>query len=167
MITICTGVNKYDPTIEHIVDVALQVYNEKKDLSSDSFLTSIIQQTELQTTTSSLKHFIPSTIETFESLLQNKLSAYTMSYPTFGFHTTAEEVISAFGSVIHNKTILITGPTPGSLGATIIERLAAHPTYKPAHSILLGRSEEKTQPLITKSTFSVIHKHDHSLTYDL
>lgn len=74
-----------------------------------------------------------------------------MSYRTFGFHTTAEEVISIFGSAIKDKVILITGPSPGSLGATIIERLASHPTHKPAHFILLGRSEEKTQPLIEKS----------------
>lgn len=78
-----------------------------------------------------------------------------MSAPAFGFHTTAEEVITAFGSSIAGKTILITGPTPGSLGATTVERLASHPTYKPAHFILLGRSEEKTQPLITKSTLTL------------
>ena len=88
----------------------------------------------------------------------------------FGFHTTGQEVIDAFSSSIAGKTslyplnplfkehltnetkltVVLTGPTPTSLGAKAIELLASHPTSKPARIILLGRSLEKTSPLISK-----------------
>ena len=76
-----------------------------------------------------------------------------MASPQLGFHTTGTDVIEAFGPAIAGKTVVITGPTPGSLGAATVEKLASHPEHKPANIILLGRSEQKTQPLIAKSKY--------------
>jgi hypothetical protein len=71
----------------------------------------------------------------------------------FGVHTKASEVIAALGSAIGGKTIVITGPTPTSLGAKAAEYLVSHPDHKPARIVLLGRSQSKTEPLIAKCLF--------------
>jgi NAD(P)-dependent dehydrogenase (short-subunit alcohol dehydrogenase family) len=62
-----------------------------------------------------------------------------MSNPNYGFHTTAEEVASAYSSHIIGFTILITGVSPNSLGLYTAKALAAH---SPALIILAGRSTD-------------------------
>ncbi|KAI9730376.1 MAG: hypothetical protein M1834_005886 [Cirrosporium novae-zelandiae] len=65
---------------------------------------------------------------------------------SFGFTTTGDEVVSAFADRVKGKTILLTGPTPQSLGASTALSLAR---ASPTHLLLLGRSETKTLPLLT------------------
>jgi len=64
---------------------------------------------------------------------------------TFTHDTTGAEVVSAFGSRLKDRTFLLTGPTPGGVGAkTAIIAAQA----QPAIIFLLGRSESKTLPTI-------------------
>ena len=68
-----------------------------------------------------------------------------MSSPTFNRDTTGEEVVSTFESSITNKTVVLTGPTPGSIGAETVIALAL---AKPALVVLIGRSAPKARPVI-------------------
>jgi short-subunit dehydrogenase len=68
------------------------------------------------------------------------MTASITSNPQLGFDTTAEEVASSLASQIAGKVILVTGVTPGGLGAHFVEVTAAH---KPKLLILAGRSSEK------------------------
>jgi NAD(P)-dependent dehydrogenase (short-subunit alcohol dehydrogenase family) len=63
----------------------------------------------------------------------------------YDFFTEGLTVVQDFPSSVHNKTFLITGPSPGSLGAETALSLAHG---KPATIILVGRSLEKAQPVI-------------------
>ncbi|KAK4935419.1 hypothetical protein LTR10_023524 [Elasticomyces elasticus] len=63
----------------------------------------------------------------------------------FGWSTTGDEVVKAFEDQVRGKTFLITGPTPGGIGAETATSLA---TADPKHLILAGRSQAKIQPLI-------------------
>lgn len=74
----------------------------------------------------------------------------------FGFHTKAHEVSSALGSTIDGKTVVITGPSPTSLGALVAEYLVSYPEAKPARFVLLGRSQSKIEPLIAKCLFPIV-----------
>jgi NAD(P)-dependent dehydrogenase (short-subunit alcohol dehydrogenase family) len=58
----------------------------------------------------------------------------------YKFETMAEEVASDCQSQIANKTILVTGASPGGLGATFATVIAA---YKPACIILATRDPKK------------------------
>jgi NAD(P)-dependent dehydrogenase (short-subunit alcohol dehydrogenase family) len=60
-----------------------------------------------------------------------------MSNPSFGAHTTAEEVATTYTAEVTNKTILITGVSPNGLGLYIATVLANH---SPALIILAARS---------------------------
>ncbi|EPQ53758.1 NAD P-binding protein [Gloeophyllum trabeum ATCC 11539] len=64
------------------------------------------------------------------------MSTIITSNPSFGFETTAEEAAAALSSYIQGKTILVTGVTPGGLGAHFVTVVAAH---KPKLLILAGR----------------------------
>ncbi|KAI0741667.1 hypothetical protein C8Q80DRAFT_1110679 [Daedaleopsis nitida] len=55
----------------------------------------------------------------------------------FGYHTSAEEVAAHLAPHIAGKTILVTGVTPGGLGAHFIEVTAP---YKPKIFIFAGRN---------------------------
>jgi NAD(P)-dependent dehydrogenase (short-subunit alcohol dehydrogenase family) len=69
--------------------------------------------------------------------------------PEFGFHTTSGEVMTALNSFARDKTYMVTGTSPGSLGAeTALSLARASPP--PAHIILLSRSREKTAPLMAE-----------------
>ncbi|EXJ84617.1 hypothetical protein A1O3_05287 [Capronia epimyces CBS 606.96] len=63
----------------------------------------------------------------------------------FGFETTGSEIVDAFKDRVAGKTFLITGPTPGGIGAETASSLAA---ASPKHLILAGRSREKIAPLV-------------------
>ncbi|KIW11865.1 hypothetical protein PV08_09138 [Exophiala spinifera] len=63
----------------------------------------------------------------------------------FGWGTTGNEVVHQFKDRVTGKTFLITGPTPGGVGAESAKSLA---TGNPKHLILAGRSPSKIQPLI-------------------
>jgi NAD(P)-dependent dehydrogenase (short-subunit alcohol dehydrogenase family) len=63
----------------------------------------------------------------------------------FGWSSTGKEIVKAFRDRVAGKTFLITGPTPGGIGAETASSLAV---AKPKHLILAGRSQSKTQPLI-------------------
>ncbi|RPD58291.1 NAD(P)-binding protein [Lentinus tigrinus ALCF2SS1-7] len=65
------------------------------------------------------------------------MSACITSNPHFDEATTAEEVAASLASSIAGKTILITGVTPGGLGAHFAKVTAAH---NPKLLILAGRS---------------------------
>ena len=58
----------------------------------------------------------------------------------FGTHTTANEVAKHYAPRIEGKTVLITGVSPGGLGA---EAAAAIAVQKPKLLILAGRSPDK------------------------
>ncbi|MCJ1433913.1 hypothetical protein MMC27_003278 [Xylographa pallens] len=65
-----------------------------------------------------------------------------MSQARFGEHTTADEVATTFTDQIKGKTILITGVSPGSLGAEVSRALSLH---QPRLLILAGRSTSKLE----------------------
>ncbi|KAI9004521.1 NAD-P-binding protein [Hyaloraphidium curvatum] len=70
----------------------------------------------------------------------------------FGFDTTAEEAAAAFASGIAGKNVLITGASPGSLGAECARVLAKHGA---ALIVLAGRNPENlkaTQAAILAET---------------
>ncbi|ETI20795.1 hypothetical protein G647_07137 [Cladophialophora carrionii CBS 160.54] len=62
-----------------------------------------------------------------------------------GFETTGDEVVEAFKDRVTGKTFLITGPTPGGIGAETALSLAK---ADPKRLILAGRSQQKIQPLV-------------------
>ncbi|KAI8274459.1 hypothetical protein K4K60_009674 [Colletotrichum sp. SAR11_57] len=64
---------------------------------------------------------------------------------SFGFDTTAEEVVSTFASNVKGRTFLITGASANGLGAYMATSLAK---ASPAAFILAGRSEAKVAPVI-------------------
>ncbi|KJK83091.1 hypothetical protein H634G_01219 [Metarhizium anisopliae BRIP 53293] len=63
----------------------------------------------------------------------------------FGFETECHEVVNTFAQEVKGKTFLITGPTPGGIGAQTAISLAA---ASPSTIILVGRSVEKSQPTV-------------------
>ncbi|KAH8599220.1 putative retinol dehydrogenase 12 [Bisporella sp. PMI_857] len=63
----------------------------------------------------------------------------------YGFDTTGDDIVSDFSDRVKNNTILITGPSPGGLGAETAISIARG---FPATIILLGRSLPKVQPII-------------------
>ncbi|KIY01770.1 uncharacterized protein Z520_01908 [Fonsecaea multimorphosa CBS 102226] len=65
----------------------------------------------------------------------------------FGFETTGNEIVDTFRDQVKGKTFLITGPTPGGIGAESALCLAR---ARPKHLILAGRSKQKIQPLISQ-----------------
>ncbi|KAI1112919.1 hypothetical protein F5Y14DRAFT_419997 [Nemania sp. NC0429] len=67
--------------------------------------------------------------------------------PQFSFSTTGVEVVSAFADQVKNKTVLITGPSEGGIGAEIAISFAH---ANPLLLILAGRSEDKARPVIQK-----------------
>ncbi|EXJ86032.1 hypothetical protein A1O1_06401 [Capronia coronata CBS 617.96] len=73
----------------------------------------------------------------------------------FGFETTGDEVVATFKEHIRGKTILITGPSWGSVGSETVITLAKG---SPAMFVLLGRDLDKIQPVIDK-----IHELDSSI----
>ncbi|KAI8625023.1 hypothetical protein F5Y19DRAFT_480077 [Xylariaceae sp. FL1651] len=67
--------------------------------------------------------------------------------PQFSFSATGVEVVNAFADQVHNKTILITGPSENGVGAeTAISLAHANPMY----IILAGRTEAKVESVIQK-----------------
>ena len=68
------------------------------------------------------------------------MAASITSNPSFGSSTTAEEVAAALASNIAGKTILVTGVTPGGLGANFAKVVAAH---QPKLLILANRTPSK------------------------
>lgn len=58
--------------------------------------------------------------------------------------TTASELVSELAAEIKGKTILVTGPSPGSIGAVFAEAVAQ---AGPALVILAGRNPAKIQPV--------------------
>ncbi|KAH0834512.1 hypothetical protein AYO21_08398 [Fonsecaea monophora] len=64
---------------------------------------------------------------------------------SFGFETTGDEIVDHFEDQVKGKTFLITGPTPGGIGAESALCLAR---ANPRHLVLAGRSRQKIQPLI-------------------
>lgn len=68
------------------------------------------------------------------------MSASITSNPSFNASTTAEEVAAALASSIAGKTVLVTGVTPGGLGAYFAKVVAAH---QPKLLILAGRTVAK------------------------
>ncbi|KAI1161982.1 hypothetical protein F5B18DRAFT_625982 [Nemania serpens] len=65
----------------------------------------------------------------------------------FSFSTTGVEVVSAFADQVQNKTVLITGPSEGGIGAEVAISLAH---ANPFLLILAGRNEDKIKPVIQK-----------------
>lgn len=65
--------------------------------------------------------------------------------PSFGFHTSAEEVCDTFSAQIKGRTFLITGTSAKGLGAKCATALAKH---APAQLILVSRSKAKVDPVI-------------------
>ncbi|KAI0097511.1 hypothetical protein GGR51DRAFT_578053 [Nemania sp. FL0031] len=65
----------------------------------------------------------------------------------FTFSSTGVEVVSAFANQVRNKTVLITGPSEGGIGAEIAISLAHG---SPSLLILAGRTEDKIQSVILK-----------------
>jgi NADP-dependent 3-hydroxy acid dehydrogenase YdfG len=63
----------------------------------------------------------------------------------FTAETTGDEVVKTFAAEAHGKTVLITGPSEGGIGAQTAIFLAAG---KPKLIILAGRSIAKIQPVI-------------------
>ncbi|KAL0932165.1 short-chain dehydrogenase reductase family [Colletotrichum truncatum] len=64
--------------------------------------------------------------------------------PTCDSNTKASELVEYYAPRIVGKTILITGPSPGSLGESFVKHVAAG---KPSTLILAGRSVSKMQPV--------------------
>ncbi|KAI2618873.1 retinol dehydrogenase 13 [Hypoxylon sp. NC1633] len=62
---------------------------------------------------------------------------------SFDGNTTGKQVLAAFASNISGKTVLITGPSQGSLGAETAKCLASA-----KHLILAGRTESKIAPVL-------------------
>ncbi|KAI1188744.1 NAD(P)-binding protein [Nemania serpens] len=60
-------------------------------------------------------------------------------------NTNGLDLVHKFADQVENRTFLITGPTPGGLGAETAISLAAE---RPATIILVGRSQVKAQPTI-------------------
>lgn len=60
-------------------------------------------------------------------------------------NTTATELVNDYASLIQGKTILITGPSPGSLGGHYAQRIAK---ANPACLILAGRNEAKLEQCV-------------------
>lgn len=71
--------------------------------------------------------------------------------PTFNFDTKASELVPHYASRITGKIILITGPSPGSLGESFAKQVAAG---NPSVLILAGRSASKLQGLIEELKIS-------------
>ncbi|KAM3072662.1 hypothetical protein ACMFMF_006997 [Clarireedia jacksonii] len=67
------------------------------------------------------------------------------SNPQFNSQTSGVEVVAAFPQSVAGKTFVITGPTPGGLGAQTALLLA---NGKPASILLLGRSESTAAPTV-------------------
>ncbi|KAI8242329.1 Short-chain dehydrogenase TIC 32 [Colletotrichum sp. SAR 10_99] len=65
--------------------------------------------------------------------------------PTLNSTTRASDLVRHYASDVAGKTILVTGPSPGSLGDSFVRQVAAG---KPAMFILAGRSVPKLQDLI-------------------
>ncbi|KAF9873857.1 hypothetical protein CkaCkLH20_08591 [Colletotrichum karsti] len=65
--------------------------------------------------------------------------------PSYDDTTRASELVPIYAPHIANKTILITGVSPGSLGESFVKQVAA---AKPSIFILAGRNPTKFQPLI-------------------
>jgi NAD(P)-dependent dehydrogenase (short-subunit alcohol dehydrogenase family) len=63
----------------------------------------------------------------------------------FGAHTTATEIAEAFPKAITQRTFIITGVSPNSIGASTAQALASQ---KPARLILAGRSLDKLEVTI-------------------
>ena len=69
------------------------------------------------------------------------------SNPEFGEKTTAQEVAKAYGDSIRGKNILITGASPGGIGAATALATASQ---GPGLLILTGRSAKTVTPLISE-----------------
>jgi len=69
------------------------------------------------------------------------------SVTTFTRETTGEQIVAALPRSVEGKTILITGPSAGGLGAEAVTSLAAG---NPAQIILVGRSQSKIDPVIAE-----------------
>ncbi|KAH7360599.1 short-chain dehydrogenase [Rhexocercosporidium sp. MPI-PUGE-AT-0058] len=69
--------------------------------------------------------------------------------PSFNKNTTGNEVVAAFASSLAGKTVLITGPSSGSIGAETALSLA---TGSPSTILLLGRTSSKVLPVLSKIT---------------
>ncbi|KAH9222843.1 hypothetical protein DL95DRAFT_518374 [Leptodontidium sp. 2 PMI_412] len=67
--------------------------------------------------------------------------------PSFNKNATGNEVVAAFASSLVGKTILITGPSSGSIGAETALSLA---TGNPSTIILIGRTSSKVLPVLSK-----------------
>ncbi|KAJ6438765.1 NAD(P)-binding protein [Purpureocillium lavendulum] len=65
----------------------------------------------------------------------------------FGFSTEGADVVRALAAEVRGKTFLITGPTPGSIGAETAASLA---TGAPSCIILVGRSLASAQATIDR-----------------
>ncbi|KZV82672.1 NAD(P)-binding protein [Exidia glandulosa HHB12029] len=63
---------------------------------------------------------------------------------TFGHSTTAEEVVAAYSDRVKGRILLVTGPTPNTLGDATARSLAR---AQPAALILVGRSPAKYAPV--------------------
>jgi NAD(P)-dependent dehydrogenase (short-subunit alcohol dehydrogenase family) len=63
----------------------------------------------------------------------------------FGFASTGDSIVEAFHKQVEGRTFLITGPSPGGIGAETALSLARG---KPSRLVLAGRSKSKIQPLI-------------------
>ncbi|KAK0103012.1 hypothetical protein ONS95_000804 [Cadophora gregata] len=63
----------------------------------------------------------------------------------WSFSSTGDEVVAAFKDRVQGKTILITGPSEGGIGAQTALTLSSG---LPSHLILTGRSLPKIQPVI-------------------
>ncbi|KUJ20596.1 NAD(P)-binding protein [Mollisia scopiformis] len=63
----------------------------------------------------------------------------------WNYHSTGQEVVQAFPDKVKDKTILITGPSSGGIGAATALALAAG---SPHLLLLTGRSEAKITPVI-------------------
>lgn len=57
--------------------------------------------------------------------------------------STADDIVEDLAQEIHSKTILVTGVSPGGLGAHFVESIARHAL--PKQLILAGRNQEKLQ----------------------
>lgn len=71
---------------------------------------------------------------------------------SYGYETTADEVVRDLGEQIKNKVILTTGVSPGSLGAIFLQSIA---NAQPGLLILAGRSLPKLQE--TAKALAVSH----------
>lgn len=83
-----------------------------------------------------------------------------MSTVEWGFDTTGVLVVRKFSDRVNGKTILITGPSPGGIGAKIATDLSEGAS--PAHIILAGRDLIKIRPLVAE-----LHKLNASIKVDL